>query len=75
MPQATPLLPGLSPVAVKPLTATFDAGLMSSDGGVIVLREIALRLGLAEVITTPLSDERDPTRVKSTPTPTWRQRA
>jgi len=63
MPQATPLLPGLSPVAGKPLTATFDAGLMSSDGGVIVLREIALRLGLAEVITTPLSDERDPTRV------------
>ena len=38
---ATPILPGLSPVAGKPLTATFDAGRLSSDGGVIVLREIA----------------------------------
>jgi hypothetical protein len=63
MPQTTPLLPGLSPVAGKPLTATFDAGLMSSDGGVIVLREIALRLGLADVVTGPLPDDRDPTRV------------
>ena len=63
MPQATPLLPGLSPVAGKPLTASFDAGLMSSDGGVIVLREIALRLGLADIIAMPLPDERDPTRV------------
>ena len=38
---ATPILPGLSPVEGKPLTATFDAGRLSSDGGVIVLREIA----------------------------------
>ena len=63
MPQATPFLPGLSPVAGKPITATFDAGLMSSDGGVIVLRELALRLGLSDIITGPLPDDRDPTRV------------
>jgi hypothetical protein len=63
MPQTTLLLSGLSAVAGKSVTATFDAGLMSSDGGVIVLREIALRLGLADVITTPLPDDRDPTRV------------
>jgi len=63
MTQATPFLPGLSPVAGKPLTATFDAGLMSSDGGVIVLRQIATRLGLADVVTSSLPDERDPTRV------------
>jgi hypothetical protein len=42
------LLPGLSLVEGKPLTATFDAGRLSSDDGVIILREIALRLGLAE---------------------------
>ena len=36
----TPLLPGLSPVA----------GRLSSDGGLIVLREIASRLGLVQVI-------------------------
>ncbi len=60
-----PFLPGgLSPVGAKPLTATFDAGRLSSDGGLIVLREIADRLGLAETITAPLRDERDPTRVR-----------
>lgn len=61
---ATPILPGLSPVAGKPLTATFDAGRLSSDGGVIVLREIAARLGSAQAITARLRDERDPTRVQ-----------
>jgi hypothetical protein len=61
---ATPILPGLSPVAGKPLTASFDAGRLSSDGGVIVLREIAQRLGLAETITGPLGDKRDPSRIR-----------
>ena len=61
---ATPFLPGLSPVGGKSLTATFDAGRLSSDGGLIVLREIATRLKLAETITAPLRDDRDPTRVR-----------
>ena len=61
---ATSILPCLSPVEGKPLTATFDAGRLSSDGGVIVLREIAKRLGLAETITGPLGDDRDPSRVR-----------
>jgi hypothetical protein len=61
---ATPILPGLSPVAGKPLTASFDAGRLSSDGGMIVLREIATRLGLAQAITARLRDERDHTRVQ-----------
>jgi hypothetical protein len=47
-----PILPGLSPVAAKSLTATFDAGRLSSDGGLVVLREIERRLGLAATITT-----------------------
>ncbi len=61
---ATSILPDLSAVEGKPLTATFDAGRLSSDGGVIVLREVAMRLGLAETITGPLGDERDPSRVR-----------
>ena len=61
---AMPILPGLSPVAAKSLTATFDAGRLSSDGGLIVLREIAARLRLAETITGPLRDDRDATRVR-----------
>ena len=63
MNQKMPFLPGLSPVEGKALTATFDGGRMSSDGGVVVLREIALRLGLADAITKPLPDDRDPDRV------------
>jgi Transposase DDE domain group 1 len=35
---------------------------LSSDGGVIVLREIAKRLGLTETTTGPLGDDRDPAR-------------
>ena len=61
---ATPILGGLSAVQGKPLTATFDAGRLSSEGGLIVLREIAKRLGLAEVIARPLRDDRDPARVQ-----------
>src|SRR5687768_7938827 len=62
--RAMPILPGLSPVATKSLTATFDAGRLSSDGGFVVLREIERRLGLAETITGPLHDARDPARIR-----------
>ena len=63
---ATPVLPGLSPVWAKSLTASFDAGRLSSDGGLVVLREIEARLGLAETVTRPLRDDRDPTRIRHT---------
>lgn len=59
-----PILPGLSPVGTKPLTATFDAGRLSSDGGLIVLREIAKRLRLSETITGLLRDDRDAARIR-----------
>lgn len=66
MRQTTPFLPFLSPVSGKSLTASFDAGRLSSDGGLVVLREIALRLGLAEVIAHPLGDARDARRISHT---------
>jgi hypothetical protein len=59
-----PVLPGLSPVEAKSLTATFDAGRLSSDGGLVVLREIEARLSLAETISAPLRDDRDPSRIR-----------
>ena len=40
-------LPGLSPVENKELYARFDGGRLSSDGGVLLLRGIEKRLGLA----------------------------
>ena len=59
MTEATPFLPGLSPVARKSLTAQQDAGNLTSNGGLIVLREAASRLGLAGVVADPLPDTRN----------------
>jgi hypothetical protein len=59
MTEATPFLPGLSPVGGKSLTAAQDAGNLTSNGGLIVLREAASRLGLASVIADPLPDTRN----------------
>ena len=58
-----PFLPGLSPVGARSITATFDTGRFSSDGGLIVLRKIAARLGLAQAIAARLRDDRDSTCV------------
>lgn len=60
MTDAMPFLPGLSPVAGKSLTPSQDAGNLSSNGGLVVLREAARRLGLAAVIADPLPDTRNP---------------
>jgi len=60
MAEATPLLPGLSPIWSKSLTAARDAGNLSSNGGLVVLREAARRLDLAAVIADPLPDRRNP---------------
>ena len=59
-----PFLPGLSPIAGKPVQVTFDAGRLSSDGGVLVLAEIERRLGIAERLARCLEDPRAPDRVQ-----------
>jgi hypothetical protein len=59
-----PLLPGLSPVAGKPVQITFDAGRLTSDGGVLVLAEIERRLKIAERLARCLEDPRAPERVQ-----------
>ena len=60
MDEITAYLPGLSPVENKELCVRFDGGRLSSDGGVLVLREIGKRLGLAARLAGCLSDARDP---------------
>ena len=40
-------LPGLSPVAGKKVVVNFDGGLLSSDGGLLALREVEQRLRVA----------------------------
>lgn len=56
-------LPGLSPVAGKSIVARFDGGQLSSDAGVLVLREIEQRLGIAEQLATCLDDPRSQAQV------------
>ena len=42
-------LPGLSSVSGKAVVVKFDGGLLSSDGGVLALREIEQRLRVCAV--------------------------
>ena len=58
-----PPLPGLSPVCGKSLVARFDGGQLSSDGGVLALREIERRLGVADRLAVCLDDPRAPAQV------------
>jgi hypothetical protein len=57
-------LPGLSPVGGKPLVARFDGGRLSSDGGVLALREIERRPGIADRLAACLEDPRAPEAVR-----------
>jgi hypothetical protein len=66
MAKDAPVLPGLSPVAGRPVRATFDGGRLTSDAGVLVLAEIERRLGIAERLARCLADPRDPERVHHT---------
>jgi hypothetical protein len=58
------LLPfALPAVCSKKVTVVFDGGRLSSDGGVLLLREVERRLGVAAVLAGCLTDGRDPCRV------------
>src|SRR6516165_6177951 len=59
----TPFLPGLSPVRGKAVVARFDGVRRSSEGGLLVLREIERRLGLADRLAACLKDPRAPEKV------------
>lgn len=60
---ANPALPCLSPVQGTPIIARFDGGQLSSDGGVLALREIEQRLGIADRLAGCMADTRAPERV------------
>ena len=51
-------LPGLSPVSGKSVVVKFDGGLLSSDGGVLALREIEQRLRVADRLAACVVDPR-----------------
>ena len=57
-----PMLPlsGLSPVCGKTVVAKFDGGLLSSDAGILVLREVEQRLRVADRLAACMVDRRAP---------------
>jgi hypothetical protein len=66
MTDTTPFLPGLSPLGQRSLTVSRDAGEVSANGGLLVLREAARRLGLGAAIAAPLPDPRSPLLIHHT---------
>jgi len=59
-------LPGLSAVSGKSVVAKFDGGLLSSDGGVLMLREIEQRLRVADRLAGCIEDPRAPDQITHT---------
>jgi len=61
------LLPfDLPAVCGKKVSVAFDGGLLSSDGGVLLLRGVERRLGIAERLSGCMADRRDPARIDHT---------
>ncbi len=61
--ETTPCLPGLSPVAGKPVLAHFDGESLSS-GGLLTLCEVEKRLGIAAQLAACIDDPRAPECVR-----------
>jgi len=56
----------LAPVRANAVELDFDGGRLSSDAGVLLLKDIDDQLGLTRDLAAVLSDPRDPRRVKFT---------
>ncbi len=56
----------LAPVGAKAVDLDFDGGRLSSDAGLVLLKDIDEQLGLTRHLAAVLSDPRDPRRVKFT---------
>src|SRR5688500_17779667 len=66
MAENTGILPGLSPVAGKPVHVACDGGRLTSDAGILLLAEVERRLGISERLARCLEDPRDPGRIRHT---------
>ncbi|QCO08941.1 hypothetical protein D3868_07785 [Azospirillum brasilense] len=66
MAESTGVLPGLSPVAGKPVHAAFDGDRLTSDAGVLLLAAIDRRLGICERLARCIEDPRAPERIQHT---------
>src|SRR5262252_3323001 len=64
--QLQPALLHLAPVGAKTVDLDFDGGRLSSDAGVVLLKDIDDQLGLTRHLAAMLSDPRDARRVNFT---------
>lgn len=53
-------LPSQSPVSGKRLDVRFDGGMLSSDGGILLLRAVEQRLGVADRLAACIKEPRSP---------------
>ena len=56
----------LPSVCRKKVRVAFDGGMLSSDAGVLLLRKVERRLGIAAHLTSCLKDKRDPDLIEHT---------
>jgi hypothetical protein len=63
MDENSPLPFDLPAVCRKQVSVAFDGGMLSADGGVLLLREVERKLGIADRLAACLPDRRDPGRI------------
>ena len=68
----TPLI--LAPVGGKTVALDCDGGRLSSDAGLVLLKDIDEQLGLTRALAAALSDARDARRIRFTPEDLRKQR-
>ena len=72
--QLQPIPLPLAPVGTKAVEVDFDGGRLSSDAGVVLLKDIDDHLGLTRALAAVLSDPRDERRIHFTPEDLLKQR-
>jgi len=72
--QLQPLPLPLAPIGTKAVELDFDGGRLSSDAGVVLLKDIDDQLGLTRALAAVLSDPRDARRIHCTPEDLLKQR-
>src|SRR5438094_4346612 len=73
-PQRQPAPLPLAPVGAKAVELDFDGGRLSSDAGIVLLKDIDDQLGLTRALAAVLSDRRDARRIHFTPEDLLKQR-
>jgi hypothetical protein len=73
-PQLQPAPLYLPPVGAKAVKLDFDGGRLSSDAGMVLLKDIDDQLGLTHALAAVLSDPRDAGRIHFTPEDLLKQR-